>query len=153
MKDGDYKEQQGILHVLAYSTGMSEPCPRTATTMSMTHGDLVLENTDQASTLRFQCDCNSESQNIFFCDVCSKIDFDKLFNRKTFPQRPEAICNLKHIMKSNCPLCIFLRNCCPGEDLNEDRLSRYWFVLGRASPIFGTHKLNKTLALQIHFRS
>jgi hypothetical protein len=97
--------------------------------------------------------CPVEVQNNELCDFCSRVNFDGFLPCSNLAslRKPKTIFRLGHIARSNCPLCQFLRDCCP-QDIPEGAniYNKYWLKSGRISPLFGTRRISESTALQIY---
>jgi len=122
---------------------------------SKTSNSKILEKVEGAPEPDYSCDCGAQPQDEELCKVCREIDFEEILshNRLTRSEVPKDIFNVRHTAGSQCPFCIFLRNCCPTDrdiDFNDKkRLSAYRLKPGRTAPIFNTKKLNDSPALEI----
>lgn len=85
----------------------------------------------------FWCNCTRPSSSGALCGVCSSMDLDRLIHviRPTGDFRP--VHDLSHIADSDCPMCIFLRNCFPPPLEGQKRnFSEFTLMAGRARFLF-----------------
>ena len=100
----------------------------------------------------YACNCGAEPQDDELCDVCRTVDFREILSCDNLRslKSPRTIFTLRHIAGSSCPLCTFLRACCPeGEAADGDHFGKYLLKMRRVSPIFGTKAIREGPSLQI----
>lgn len=109
------------------------------------------DNTRPISSPHPGCRCNAPDVREL-CEGCRQIDFHRIFSQEV-PQQPARICDLRHIMESDCTLCeFFRRSCLLRSRWSENGTPAFGLRLGSASPDFGSHMLQPTPTLRLFNR-